>query len=225
MSFKEQRKSRASQFISVRNFLSGLAESGCVSIQDAAGELLCVFSQPGSNPAVFQQDQATLLMNESDFTHLRSLLNTVSKHGIDWSEMNFHDASELDGIGWNREEIGTFSLAFLGCLPCCCSADWAPNELNTPATDHCLDSLVEVAHEMQGMVNYKAYSTPLIELLKAAIDEFYMHPRNRDPKKSEVVEWLGNAAKLLGIGLTKHMASTIFTIIKSPDHNPKKRMG
>jgi hypothetical protein len=69
------------------------------------------------------------------------------------------------------------------------------------------------------------YSTPLLAIQLAAIEQFFDPRQNPDPKKEEVVEWI--IAKLARARLkeSRQIAEAIFTVIKPEDHDPKKKRG
>jgi hypothetical protein len=68
-----------------------------------------------------------------------------------------------------------------------------------------------------------AYSTSWMSIQQAAINEFFNPRRNPDAKKEEVVEWIKSAALAAGLPDSQNVASTIFTIIKPENHDPKKK--
>jgi hypothetical protein len=74
--------------------------------------------------------------------------------------------------------------------------------------------------------NFKStYSTPLLAILSATIDQFFDPRRDPDAKREEVVGWI--MTKLAGAGLkeSRQIAEAIFTIIKPGDHDPRKKRG
>ena len=70
-----------------------------------------------------------------------------------------------------------------------------------------------------------SYSTPYLEVMHEAIAEFFEPRRSRDPKKDEVVSWINERLVERGLGKSGNAASTMFTIIKPTDHNPRKEKG
>lgn len=69
------------------------------------------------------------------------------------------------------------------------------------------------------------YRTEYIDVMHAAISEFFEPRRTRDPKKNEVVSWINERLIERGLGKSENTASTMFTIIKPADHNPRKEKG
>lgn len=76
-----------------------------------------------------------------------------------------------------------------------------------------------IAHAGNGV----AYSSKWLEIQQSAIAQFFNPRRNPDVKKEEVVEWINTQAVSAGLGESKNIASTIFTIIKPENHDPKKK--
>lgn len=70
---------------------------------------------------------------------------------------------------------------------------------------------------------YDGYSTQWLEVIQAAIAEFFTPRRNPDAKREEVVEWIKSYAASSGLADSENIAQAIFTIIKPTDHNPRKR--
>ncbi len=68
-----------------------------------------------------------------------------------------------------------------------------------------------------------AYSTHWLTIQNAAIAQFFNPRRNPDAKKEEVIEWINTQAVGAGLGESNNIASTIFTIIKPENHDPKKK--
>ncbi|WP_372796880.1 hypothetical protein [Litorivivens sp.] len=67
------------------------------------------------------------------------------------------------------------------------------------------------------------YSTPILELMQAVVEKFF-HPRpSVDPKKDAVVSWIIERMKNDELDPSINLAEAIFTIIKPPDHNPRRR--
>lgn len=69
------------------------------------------------------------------------------------------------------------------------------------------------------------YSTPHLVILNAAIAEFFERRRDRDAKREEVVDWIKSKMTASGMADSDNIAQAIFTIIKRPGHDPKKRRG
>ncbi|WP_272993699.1 hypothetical protein [Porticoccus hydrocarbonoclasticus] len=69
------------------------------------------------------------------------------------------------------------------------------------------------------------YSTPHLEVLRDAINHFYNPRRDLDPKRDEVVEWISDRLRERGQSDPGSIARAMFTIIKPPDHNPRRRRG
>ena len=67
------------------------------------------------------------------------------------------------------------------------------------------------------------YSTKWLEIQQAAIAQFFNPRRNPDAKKEEVISWINLQAVNAGLGESNNIASTIFTIIKPENHDPKKK--
>lgn len=67
------------------------------------------------------------------------------------------------------------------------------------------------------------YSTGLLKIQNLAINEFFNPRKSVDAKQDEVVEWIKAEGKKLNIGVSDNVAASMFTIIKPPDHNPKKK--
>lgn len=232
---KNDRKARASKFVSIRNLLEELAETEGISVNEIAGELIYWDKRPGENLPFYKQDPATLILEEHDQVFKRTLLNRVSELGFDWPDRCYPTLSDLDEHGWGREEMGTFSLVFFSGIPACCEPDWEPSveEINggsgsvtenKKGQDDGLQA-VQNGPQAQCATSNDFYTTPLLDLQKAAILEFYSQQRVVDPKKEEVTKWLSSEAKKLELGLSDNVAEAMFTIIKPKDHNPKKRRG
>jgi hypothetical protein len=127
MGIIEDRKKRASEFISVRNVMMAMSQHSGLSAGEVAGEFIYQFDLPGENPAFYRQDPATLVMSESDGTFMRAILKTIARWGrLDWPDRSLPAPSDLDEFGWNRHDIGTYLLVFMGYLPDCCDPDWEP---------------------------------------------------------------------------------------------------
>ncbi|MCG5494410.1 hypothetical protein [Ectothiorhodospira variabilis] len=71
----------------------------------------------------------------------------------------------------------------------------------------------------------RTYRTEWLKIQEAAIEQFFDPPRDVDPKKDEVVQWIKEKAREANIGESDRVAQAMFTIIKPHDHNPKKRKG
>ena len=71
--------------------------------------------------------------------------------------------------------------------------------------------------------NSSTYSTKWLVIQQAAIAEFFYPRRNPDAKKGEVIGWINSQATKAGLGESNNIASTIFTIIKPENHDPKKK--
>lgn len=70
-----------------------------------------------------------------------------------------------------------------------------------------------------------SYTTPHLEILQEAISQFFTPRRDPDPKKLEVVEWIKSRLLERGMDPSDNISEAIFTIIKPPDHNPRRRRG
>lgn len=107
-----------------------MSQHSGLSAGEVAGELIYQFDLPGENPAFYSQDPATLVMRESDGIFMRAILKTIVKWGrLDWPDRSLPAPSDLDEFGWNRHDIGTYLLVFMGYLPDCCDPDWKPSEV------------------------------------------------------------------------------------------------
>jgi hypothetical protein len=69
------------------------------------------------------------------------------------------------------------------------------------------------------------YSTKWLLIQQDAISQFFQPRRNPDAKKEEIIEWINSQAVVRGLGASNNIASTIFTIIKPENHDPKKTRG
>lgn len=67
------------------------------------------------------------------------------------------------------------------------------------------------------------YSTAWLTIQQAAIAQFFNPRRNPDAKRDEVVEWIKQQAETTGLPDSNNIATTIFTIIKPANHDPKKK--
>ena len=67
------------------------------------------------------------------------------------------------------------------------------------------------------------YSTAWLIIQQAAINEFFNPRRNPDAKKEEVTDWIKEQSVAAGLPDSQNVASTIFTIIKPENHDPKKK--
>lgn len=69
------------------------------------------------------------------------------------------------------------------------------------------------------------YETPYLEVMREAINEFFMPRKVVDAKSDEVVKWIAGRLNSVGLQGSKRIAHAMFTIIKPVDHNPRKRRG
>ncbi len=69
------------------------------------------------------------------------------------------------------------------------------------------------------------YSTPLLAIMEKAIAEFFDPRRNPDVKKEEFLYWLKEQMAAERMPDSDNIATAIFTLIKPPDHDPRKRRG
>ena len=93
--------------------------------------------------------------------------------------------------------------------------DWAiDRSLYTPKQ--------EIAQPVQ-IASAPAYSTAWLTIQLAAINQFFNPRRNPDAKKEEVTDWIKEQAVAAGLPDSQNVASTIFTIIKPENHDPKKK--
>lgn len=69
------------------------------------------------------------------------------------------------------------------------------------------------------------YSTPILAILNATINEFFQPRRDRDAKREEIVEWIKEQMKAAKIPYSDNVAAAIFTIVKPVDHDPRRRKG
>lgn len=67
------------------------------------------------------------------------------------------------------------------------------------------------------------YSTSWLKIQQATIAQFFSPRRNPDAKKEEVVDWIKTQALEAGLPDSNNIATTIFTIIKPENHDPKKK--
>jgi hypothetical protein len=91
-----------------------------------------------------------------------------------------------------------------------------------------IQELRRLAEERQGTHSENtlhSYSTPLLEIQKDAIAEFFVPRRDKDPKKEEVIQWIMDRMHVAGLPESKNIAAALFTMIKPLDHNPRKRRG
>ena len=127
MRINEERKRRASEFISVRHVMKEVSQLSGLSVGEVAGEFIYYLDQPGKYPSFHRQNPATLTISQSDGAFMRAIFNSIVRWGrLDWPDRSLPLPSDLDEFGWNREEIGTFLLAFMGILPDCCDPTWEP---------------------------------------------------------------------------------------------------
>ena len=78
-----------------------------------------------------------------------------------------------------------------------------------------------IANKIAPTDNAERYSTKWLEIQQATIAHFFNPRRNPDAKKEEVIEWINTQAANAGLGKSNNIASTIFTIIKPENHDPK----
>lgn len=69
------------------------------------------------------------------------------------------------------------------------------------------------------------YSTAWLNIQQAAIAQFFNPRRNPDAKRDEVIEWIKQQAEVAGLPESNNTATSIFTIIKLANHDPKKKRG
>ncbi len=69
------------------------------------------------------------------------------------------------------------------------------------------------------------YTTTYIDIMHAAINEFFEPRRSVDARKDEVVEWIKVKLSEAGLLESDNVATAMFTIIKPSNHDPKKRRG
>lgn len=67
------------------------------------------------------------------------------------------------------------------------------------------------------------YSTKWLAIQQATIVQFFNPRRNPDAKREEVVKWIKQQAETAGLPSSNNIATTIFTIIKPANHDPKKK--
>lgn len=67
------------------------------------------------------------------------------------------------------------------------------------------------------------YENEYLNILSDAVFEFFEPRRNPDAKRDEVVDWIKERLVQAGLDGSDNIASTMFTIIKPADHNPRKR--
>lgn len=80
-----------------------------------------------------------------------------------------------------------------------------------------------IADKIAPANNAATYSTKWLEIQQAAIAQFFNPRRNPDAKKEEVIAWINAQAVNAELGESNNIASTIFTIIKPENHDPKKK--
>ena len=68
-----------------------------------------------------------------------------------------------------------------------------------------------------------SYTTEYINIMQAAISEFFETRRNFDASREKVVPWIKSLMKTKGLPDSENIASAMFTIIKPPDHDPRKK--
>lgn len=71
--------------------------------------------------------------------------------------------------------------------------------------------------------NIPAYSAGWLTIQQAAIAHFFNPRHDYDAKRDEVVEWIKQRAKEVGLLDSDNVARSMFTIIKPANHNPKKK--
>jgi hypothetical protein len=76
-----------------------------------------------------------------------------------------------------------------------------------------------------GLESKSIYTTPLLAILRAAVDQFFHPRRSTDAKSEEVVEWIIAEIDRAGLPESRKVAEAMFTIIKPNDHDPKKKRG
>lgn len=79
--------------------------------------------------------------------------------------------------------------------------------------------------QSRGLESKPIYTTPLLTILRAAVDQFFHPRRNTDAKSEEVVEWIIAEIDRAGLPESRKVAEAMFTIIKPNDHDPKKKRG
>ena len=76
-----------------------------------------------------------------------------------------------------------------------------------------------------GPIQKIRYTTEYINIMEAAISKFFEPRRNVDARREEVVPWIKSLMCEKGLVDSNNIASAMFTIIKPPDHDPRKRRG
>lgn len=96
--------------------------------------------------------------------------------------------------------------------------DWAIDKgLYTPK------ELRDLPATIQNTPTAPDYSTSWLKIQQATIAQFFSPRRNPDAKKEEVVDWIKTQALEAGLPDSNNIATTIFTIIKPENHDPKKK--
>ena len=130
MGLLNNREERASQFISIRTLLVGLAESERCGLADAAGEMLFhLAAGDAGNPKFIRQDQQSLINSSANQKIMDKLLRHVASTGVftpGWND-EIHE-SEFDSYGWLRSDMSFFFLIDIGEAtdPPFLAASWKP---------------------------------------------------------------------------------------------------
>lgn len=198
MGINEDRKKRASEFISVRQVIKAISESEGLPVGDIAGELIHYLEMPGGFPMFYSQNPATLVMRESDFAFMRSILNSIVKWGkLEWPDRNLLSPSDLDEFGWNRHDIGEFLLVFMGIFPDCCDPDWEAAAELTPVPSASEGSVENQPIEYQQI---QCIESETLGRLMQAIEAFpvkYPDYKSKPPKLNDDVRvWLNTTGKV-----------------------------
>lgn len=69
------------------------------------------------------------------------------------------------------------------------------------------------------------YTTPLMEIQKAAIAEFFYPPHSYDAKQEDFVAWVIQKGVDTNTSVSKNIAEAMFTIIKPLNHSTKNKKG
>ena len=109
--------------------------------------------------------------------------------------------------------------------------DWALSKRFRPDwLDWAIDKKLYTPKELRNLpatiLNTPAapdYSTSWLIIQQATIAQFFSPRRNPDAKKEEVVDWIRTQALEAGLPYSKNIATTIFTIIKPKNNDPKKK--
>lgn len=130
MGLLNNREERASQFISIRTLLVGLAESERCGLADAAGEMLFhLAAGDAGNPKFIRQDQQSLINSSANQKIMDKLLRHVASTGVftpGWND-EIHE-SDFDSYGWLRSDMSFFFLIDIGEAtdPPFLAASWKP---------------------------------------------------------------------------------------------------